>query len=125
MLILTMFLTNCSGVKQLSIFKEEVKRQELNLDKPSPLVLERIKWHIITEGVVYLQVRLLLHHGAQRDGSLLRRMLGEVQAGGNGGTALHCAAEHTGDEVVALLLRNDANPLCVSARGETPLQVAA
>ena len=48
MLILTIFLTNCSGVKQLSIFKEEVKRQELNLDKPSPLVLERIKWHIIT-----------------------------------------------------------------------------
>ena len=48
LLILTMFLTNCSGVKQLSIFKEEVKRQELNLDKPSPLVLERIKWHIIT-----------------------------------------------------------------------------
>ena len=48
MLILTMFLTNCSGVKQLSIFKEEVKRQELNLNKPNPLVLERIKWHIIT-----------------------------------------------------------------------------
>ena len=43
-----MFLTNCSGVKSLSIFKEEVKRQDLNLDKPSPLVLERIKWHIIT-----------------------------------------------------------------------------
>ena len=43
-----MFLTNCSGVKQLSIFKEEVERQNLNLDKPSPLVLERIKWHIIT-----------------------------------------------------------------------------
>ena len=43
-----MFLTNCSGVKQLSIFKEEVKRQDLNLDKPSPLVFERIKWHIIT-----------------------------------------------------------------------------
>ena len=48
MLILTIFLTNCSGVKQLSIFKEEVKRQELNLNKPNPLVLERIKWHIIT-----------------------------------------------------------------------------
>ena len=48
LLILTMFLTNCSGVKQLSIFKEEVKRQELNLNKPSPLVSERIKWHIIT-----------------------------------------------------------------------------
>ena len=43
-----MFLTNCSGVKSLSIFKEEVKRQELNLNKPRPLVLERIKWHIIT-----------------------------------------------------------------------------
>ena len=43
-----MFLTNCSGVKSLSIFKEEVKRQELNLNKPDPLVLERIKWHIIT-----------------------------------------------------------------------------
>ena len=48
LLILTIFLTNCSGVKQLSIFKEEVKRQELNLNKPDPLVLERIKWHIIT-----------------------------------------------------------------------------
>ena len=48
LLILITFLTNCSGVKQLSIFKEEVKRQELNLNKPSPLVLERIKWHIIT-----------------------------------------------------------------------------
>ena len=48
LLILTMFLTNCSGVKTLSIFKEEVKRQELNLNKPNPLVLERIKWHIIT-----------------------------------------------------------------------------
>ena len=43
-----MFLTNCSGVKKLSIFKEEFKRQELNLNKPNPLVLERIKWHIIT-----------------------------------------------------------------------------
>ena len=42
------FLTSCSGVKQLSIFKEEVKRQELNLDKPTPLQLEQIKWIIIT-----------------------------------------------------------------------------
>ena len=48
MLILTIFLTNCSGVKTLSIFKEEVKRQNLNLDKPTPLQLEAIKWHIIT-----------------------------------------------------------------------------
>ena len=48
MLIPLIFLTNCSGVKQLSIFKEEVKRQELNLEKPSPLQLEQIKWIIIT-----------------------------------------------------------------------------
>ena len=48
MLILATFLTSCSGVKQLSIFKEEVKRQELNLDKPTPLQLEQIKWIIIT-----------------------------------------------------------------------------
>ena len=47
-LLLCLLLSGCSGVKQLSIFKEEVKRQDLNLDKPSPLVLERIKWHIIT-----------------------------------------------------------------------------
>ena len=48
MLILVTFLTNCSGVKLLSIFKEEVKRQELNLDRPTPLQLEQIKWIIIT-----------------------------------------------------------------------------
>ena len=48
MLILSIFLTNCSGVKQLSIFKEEVKRQELQLEKPTPLQLEKIKWIIIT-----------------------------------------------------------------------------
>ena len=47
-LVLSIFLTNCSGVKQLSIFKEEVKRQELNLEKPTPLQLEQIKWIIIT-----------------------------------------------------------------------------
>ena len=47
-LTLATFLTSCSGVKQLSIFKEEVKRQELNLDKPTPLQLEQIKWIIIT-----------------------------------------------------------------------------
>ena len=46
--VLVLLLSGCSGVKSLSIFKEEVKRQELNLNKPSPLVLERIKWHIIT-----------------------------------------------------------------------------
>ena len=47
-LMLCLLLAGCSGVKKLSIFKEEVKRQELNLNKPNPLVLERIKWHIIT-----------------------------------------------------------------------------
>ena len=47
-ILLGLILTGCSGVKSLSIFKEEVKRQELNLNKPNPLVLERIKWHIIT-----------------------------------------------------------------------------
>ena len=48
LLILTIFLTSCSGVKQLSIFKEEVKRQELNLNSPTPLELENLKWIIIT-----------------------------------------------------------------------------
>ena len=48
MLILTTFLTNCSGVKKLSIFKEEVPRAQLNLEKPTALELEQIKWIIIT-----------------------------------------------------------------------------
>ena len=47
LLILSIFLTNCSGVKKLSIFKEEVKRQELNLEKPTPLQLEKVRWIII------------------------------------------------------------------------------
>ena len=47
MLILTIFLTSCSGVKQLSIFKEEVPRAKLNLEKPTPLELENLKWIII------------------------------------------------------------------------------
>jgi len=48
LLILSIFLTNCSGVKELSIFKQEVPRQKLDLQKPSPLQLEQIKWIIIT-----------------------------------------------------------------------------
>lgn len=48
MLILTIFLTSCSGVKQLSIFKEEVPRVKLNLEKPTPLELENLRWIIIT-----------------------------------------------------------------------------
>ena len=47
LLIPLIFLTNCSGVKKLSIFKEEVKRQELNLEKPTPLQLEKVRWIII------------------------------------------------------------------------------
>jgi hypothetical protein len=48
LLTLTIFLTSCSGVKQLSIFKEEVPRAKLNLEKPTPLQMEKIQWHIIT-----------------------------------------------------------------------------
>ena len=48
MLTLTILLTSCAGVKQLEIFKQEVKRQPLNLEKPTPLQMEEIYWHIIT-----------------------------------------------------------------------------
>ena len=47
-LILVTFLTSCSGVKKLEIFKEEVPRAKLNLEKPTPLELENLKWIIIT-----------------------------------------------------------------------------
>ena len=48
MLTLTIFLTSCSGVKELSIFKEEVPRAKLDLEKPTPLQLENLQWIIIT-----------------------------------------------------------------------------
>ena len=48
MLTLTILLPRCSGVKELSIFKEEVPRAKLNLEKPTPLQMEKIQWHIIT-----------------------------------------------------------------------------
>ena len=48
MLILTLFLTNCSSVKKLEIFKEEVPRAKLNLEKPTPLEMENLRWIIIT-----------------------------------------------------------------------------
>ena len=48
MLILTIFLTSCSGVKKLEIFKEEVPRAKLNIEKPTPLELENLRWIIIT-----------------------------------------------------------------------------
>ena len=43
-----LFLTGCSGVKKLSIFKEEVPRQKLDLVKPTMPELEKLKWIIIT-----------------------------------------------------------------------------
>ena len=48
MLILSTFLTNCSGVKELTIFKKKVEREKLNLNTPTPLELENLKWIIIT-----------------------------------------------------------------------------
>lgn len=48
MLTLTIFLTSCSGVKTLEIFKTEVEREKLNLEKPTPLQLENLRWIIIT-----------------------------------------------------------------------------
>ena len=34
--------TNCSGVKNLEIFKQEVPRENLNLEKSTPLELENL-----------------------------------------------------------------------------------
>ena len=48
LLILTTLLTSCAGVKTLEIFKQEVQREKLNLEKPTPLEMEKIHWHIIT-----------------------------------------------------------------------------
>lgn len=47
-LILAIAVSGCAGVKKLDIFKTEVKRERLNLEKPTPPELEQIKWIIIT-----------------------------------------------------------------------------
>ena len=47
-LILCLLLSGCSGVKTLEIFKQEVEREKLNLNKPTPLELENLRWIIIT-----------------------------------------------------------------------------
>ena len=47
-LILITSLTSCSGVKELTIFKKQVEREKLNLNKPTPLQLEQLRWIIIT-----------------------------------------------------------------------------
>ena len=48
MLILTIFLTNCAGVKSLEILTKEVERQPLNLEKPEAPKMENLNWIIIT-----------------------------------------------------------------------------
>ena len=48
LLILSTFLTNCAGVKVLEVFKKEVPRALLNLEKPTPLQIEQLHWIIIT-----------------------------------------------------------------------------
>ena len=48
MLILTTFLTSCSSVQKLDIFKTEVERAPLNLPKPETPKLEKLNWVIIT-----------------------------------------------------------------------------
>ena len=47
-LILITSLTSCSGVKELTIFKKKIEREKLNLNKPTPLQLEQLRWIIIT-----------------------------------------------------------------------------
>ena len=48
LLILSTFLTNCAGVKVLEVFKKEVPRAQLNIEKPTPLQIEQLHWIIIT-----------------------------------------------------------------------------
>ena len=48
LLTLITCLTSCSSVKKLSIFKEEVAREKLNLNTPTQLELENLRWIIIT-----------------------------------------------------------------------------
>lgn len=47
LLILTTFLTSCSTVQPLEVFKTEVERRPLNLPLPAPAELEQVRWIII------------------------------------------------------------------------------
>ncbi len=47
LLILTTFLTSCSTIQPLEIFKTEVERRPLNLPLPAPAELEQVRWIII------------------------------------------------------------------------------
>ena len=43
-----LLLAGCSSIKKLEIFSTAVERQPLDLAKPTPLQLEKIRWIIIT-----------------------------------------------------------------------------
>ena len=47
LLILTTFLTSCSTIQPLEVFKTEVERRPLNLPLPEPAQLEQVRWIII------------------------------------------------------------------------------
>ena len=47
-LTLIIFLTSCSSIKKLEIFKTEIEREPLNLQEPILPKLEPIKWIVIT-----------------------------------------------------------------------------
>jgi len=48
LLILTTFLTSCSTVSKLDVFKTEVERAPLDLPNPETPKLEEVRWIIIT-----------------------------------------------------------------------------
>ncbi len=47
-ILVSIFLTSCSSIKQLEVFKTEVKRVPLNLEKPATPNMEKLNWIIIT-----------------------------------------------------------------------------
>jgi len=47
-LILITFLTSCSSVQRLDVFKKEVERAPLNLDAPKAPTMEKLNFIIIT-----------------------------------------------------------------------------
>ena len=51
-IIFLYYITSCSGVKKLEIFKQEVEREKLNLNKITLLELENLRWIIITSNNV-------------------------------------------------------------------------
>ena len=48
-ILLVLFLAGCSaGEKKIKLFSVEEPRAKLNIDKPTPLQMEKIRWIIIT-----------------------------------------------------------------------------